>query len=307
MENTEVLSSPTPKAELLLYISATEAAVSAVLVQEKETEGKTQQMPIYYVSKALSTAKQYYTEMEKMGYAVLMASRKLRHYFQSHNITVPTTHPLRDMFENRESTGRIGKWAAELAEYVINYTNRSAIKSQVLADFVADWTPSSAINTAAQEDFWEIYTDGAYCAEGSGASAIIRSPSGLKLKYSARLDFKGCTNNVAEYEALLLGLRKARCLGARRVILKTDSDLVRGHIGKDYKTRDPKMAKYLEAVRREEKHFLGFIVKAIPRSNNCEADELAKAAAQQNRTPPKYSLKSSSTSPSTRTNLRSYT
>ena len=79
--------------------------------------------------------------MEKMAYAVVMAARKLRYYFQSHEIKVPTSFPLRDMFENREASGRIGKWAAQLAEHTINFVSRSAIKSQVLADFIADWTP----------------------------------------------------------------------------------------------------------------------------------------------------------------------
>jgi hypothetical protein len=49
--------------------------------------------------------------MEKMAYTVVMAKRKLRHYFQSHNVSVATAYPLRDMFEKKESTGRIGKWA----------------------------------------------------------------------------------------------------------------------------------------------------------------------------------------------------
>jgi hypothetical protein len=77
--------------------------------------------------------------MEKMAYAVVMAKRKLQHYFQSHNISASTAFPLRDMLENMESTGRMGKWATELAEHVINFVARSAIKSQVLADFVADY------------------------------------------------------------------------------------------------------------------------------------------------------------------------
>ena len=71
--------------------------------------------------------------MEKMAYAVVMAARKLRYYFQSHKIKVPTSFPLRDMFENREASSRI-------AEHTINFVSRSAIKSQVLADFIADWT-----------------------------------------------------------------------------------------------------------------------------------------------------------------------
>jgi hypothetical protein len=109
------MTKPSPKAELLLYIAATDTAVSAVLVEERMEADTLKQFPIYYVSEALSGSKPFYVEMEKMAYAVVMAKRKLRHYFQSHNISVPTTFPLRDMFENKESTGRMGKWATELA------------------------------------------------------------------------------------------------------------------------------------------------------------------------------------------------
>ena len=76
--------------------------------------------------------------MEKMAYAVVMASRKLRYYFQSHKIKVPTSFPLQDIFENREASGRIGKWATKLAEHTIDFVPKTAIKSQVLADFIAD-------------------------------------------------------------------------------------------------------------------------------------------------------------------------
>jgi hypothetical protein len=101
--------------------------------------------------------------MEKMAYTVVMAKRKLRHYLQSHNISVPTAFPLRDMFENKESTGRIGKWAMEMAKHVINFVSRSVIKSQVLADFVADWTPSvTKRDPIVSKPVWEVHYDGAY-------------------------------------------------------------------------------------------------------------------------------------------------
>jgi ribonuclease HI len=58
------------------------------------------------------------------------------------------------------------------------------------------------------------------------------------MKYAARLEFQ-CTNNIAEYEAILLGLRKAKAMGIQRLIIKIDSQMVAGHIEKDYKARDP--------------------------------------------------------------------
>jgi hypothetical protein len=115
LEEAAVMSKPSPKADLLLYIAATGTTVSAVLVEERMEADSLKQFSIYYVSEALSGSKLFYSVMEKMAYAVVMAKRKLQHYFYGHNILVPTAFPHRDMFENKESTGRIGKWATELA------------------------------------------------------------------------------------------------------------------------------------------------------------------------------------------------
>jgi hypothetical protein len=92
------------------------------------------------------------------------------------------------------------------------------------------------------------------------------------------LDFS-CTNNIAEYEALLLGIRKLKAMGIRRAILKTDSQVISSHVDKSSKARDPKLERYLDAVRRLEASFEGFSVKNIPRGENEHADLLAKSAA----------------------------
>jgi hypothetical protein len=93
------------------------------------------------------------------------------------------------------------------------------------------------------------------------------------------LDFN-CTNNIAEYKALLLGLLKLKAMGIRRAILKSDLQVIPGHIDKSSKARDPKLEKYLGAVRRMEASFEGFSVKNIPRGENEHTDLLAKSAAQ---------------------------
>jgi hypothetical protein len=140
LSNMTKLCLPEPKSPRLLYVSASSSAVSAVLVQEKEEEGKLKQIPIYFASEDLSGSKIFYSELEKIAYAVIMAARKLRHYFEGHRIRVITNQPLNDLFANREASTRIIKWGAELSEYVVDFERRSAIKSQVLADFVVDWT-----------------------------------------------------------------------------------------------------------------------------------------------------------------------
>jgi hypothetical protein len=219
IEKMATLSPPSPLEPLFLYVAASKAAVSAALVREVETEKGKLQSPVYFVSEALAGSKLHYSELEKIAYAVIMTTRKLRHYFEAHRVTVLTDQPLNDLFINKEGSSRIAKWATELSEYTIDFGKRSAIKSQVLADFIADWTSPSNI-TADEElvPIWEIRCDGAWGRKGAGIAAIITSPTGIKPRYAARLDYKDpsdrCTNNTTEYEALLLGLRKVRALGA---------------------------------------------------------------------------------------------
>jgi ribonuclease HI len=104
-------------------------------------------------------------------------------------------------------------------------------------------------------------------------------PSKVRTCYVARLDFS-CRNNIVEYEALLLGLRKLKAMGIKRAILNTDSQVIFGHVDKSCKARDPKLEKYMDIVRRLEASFEGFSVKNIPRGENEHADLLAKSAAQ---------------------------
>jgi ribonuclease HI len=86
------------------------------------------------------------------------------------------------------------------------------------------------------------------------ASAILIAPSGLRIKYVARLEFKA-TNNIAKYEGLILGLNKAKALGAKIVLAKTDSQVIPGQVEKEYVVREPELAKYLATVRALERRF----------------------------------------------------
>jgi hypothetical protein len=123
------LTPPSPGAPLLLYVAASHSVVSVALVQEKLDSQIKKQAPVYFVSEVLSLSKKNYTELEKVLYAVLMASRKLQHYFQAYHIIVPSSQPLKDIMKNREATGRIEKWAAELNKFSIDYVHSSSIQS----------------------------------------------------------------------------------------------------------------------------------------------------------------------------------
>jgi hypothetical protein len=171
------LTPPAPGAPLLLYVAASHSAVSAALVQEKLEGQLKKQALVYFISEVLSLSKKNYTELEKVLYAVLMASRKLRHYFQAYHIIVPSSQPLKDIMRNREATGRIGKWAAELNEFCIDYVHRSSIQSQALADFIADWTPGAQEEEATKDvEAWTIFYDGSWGTFGAGAAAVLIAP-----------------------------------------------------------------------------------------------------------------------------------
>jgi ribonuclease HI len=92
---------------------------------------------------------------------------------------------------------------------------------------------------------------------GAGVAAIIMSPTGVKHRYAARLSFAlesdRCTNNIAEYEAIILGLRKLRALGITTCIVKIDSNVVVGQVEKEYSAKDPALMQYLTAVRSLER------------------------------------------------------
>jgi ribonuclease HI len=262
-----------------LSVAASHAAVSAAVVQEKQDGQAKKQVPVYFVSELLSPSKKNYIELEKVLYVVLMASRKLRHYFQSYHIIVPSSRPLKDIIRNREATGRVEKWAAKLNEFTIDYVHRSSIQSQALADFIVDWTPGAKDEERTKDDeAWIVFFDGSWGTFSAEAAAILISPSKIRTCYIARLEFN-CTNDIAEYDALLLGLQKLKAMGIRRAILKFDSRVIIGHIDKSSKARDPKLEKYLDTVQRMEASFESFSVKNIPRGENEHADLLAKSAA----------------------------
>jgi hypothetical protein len=91
---------------------------------------------------------------------------------------------------------------------------------------------------------------------------------------------------MAEYEGLFLALRKAREVGARRLVIFTDSELIADHIGKTYKEKKLDMTKYLQAVRSMVKFILGITVKSFPRHYNKEVDAIEKATALLEPLPP---------------------
>ena len=121
-----------------MYLAISPMALVAVLVKE---EAKIQQ-PIYYISRTLRDAETRYTKLEKLTYALLIAARRLRPYFQGHTITLLTDQPIKAILHRVDASGRMAKWAIELTEFDINYRPRPTVKAQILADFIVECTIS---------------------------------------------------------------------------------------------------------------------------------------------------------------------
>ncbi|GJY62598.1 reverse transcriptase domain-containing protein [Tanacetum coccineum] len=216
------------KEELIIYLAASKEAVSVVLMTERDAK----QMPIYFVSRALRGPEVNYTSMEKLVLALVHASKRLRRYFQAHPIVVITDQPIKNILSNPEVAG------------------------QVLADFIVERPEEENPDAPAKEEEplpaqWTLFTDGSSCVDECGAGVILMNPEGIEFTYALRFQFKA-TNNEAEYEALIAGLRIAE---------KID------------------MVKYLEKVKTLAKAFREFSINQVPRKENKKVDALSKIAS----------------------------
>jgi ribonuclease HI len=225
---------------------------------------------------------------------VVLARRKLRHYFEAHPVTVVSSFPLAKIVHNREATGRIAKWSVELMGEALTYAPRKGIKAQVLADFIAEWTDTQLPPPQIQAECWIMYFDRSVMKTGACAGLLFVSPLRIHMRYMVRLHFPA-SNNMAEYEALLSGLHITIELGIKCLDVRGDSQLVIDQVMKESSCHDAKMEAYCNAVRRLEDKFDGLELNHIACKYNEEADELSKITSGRTTVPP---MSSPVTSPS---------
>nr|GEY62225.1 reverse transcriptase domain-containing protein [Tanacetum cinerariifolium] len=183
MSALPLLAAPKPQEELIMYLSATHGAISAVLLAERGTV----QTPVYFISRALQGPELNYSPMENLVLSLVFAAKRVRRYFQAHPIA-----------------------------------------GQILADFLNE-IPSNVLQGTSvaetQKEPWTLFTDGSSCVGGSGAGLILTNPDGIEFTYVLRFQF-AASNNEAEYEALITGLRIAMQMGVKNIQVNVDSKLV---------------------------------------------------------------------------------
>jgi ribonuclease HI len=267
--------------------------VSAVIVVERTEEGHALpvQQSVYYISEVLSDTKTRYPQVQKQLYVVVLAWRKLRHYFEAHPVTVVSSFPLGEIIHNPDAAGRIAKWSAELMGETLAYAPRKAIKSHILADFVTEWTDTQLPPPQIQAECWTLYFDGSVTKARAGTGLLFVSPLGEHMRYAVRLHFLA-SNNMVEYEALLCGLKIAIKIGVKCLDVRGDSQLVIDQVMKNVSCHGDKMEAYCKAVRALKDKFYGIELNHVPCRYNEEANDLAKVTSGRITAPPPEPLRS---------------
>ncbi|GJR47776.1 reverse transcriptase domain-containing protein [Tanacetum coccineum] len=245
-----LLVAPKPKEQLIVYLSASYGAVSVVLMTERGTV----QTTVYFISRTLQGPELNYTPIEKLVLSLIFAAKRLRRYFQAHPISVITDQPIKQIISHPDVAGRLQKWSVMTGEHNITYRPKTSVKRQILADFLVEKPDKNPIDTSVVEtppEPWTLFTDGSSCVNGSGAGLILTSPKGTEFTYALRFQFIA-SNNEAEYEALIAGLRIAAQMGVRNVQVSVDSKLVANKVLGTYVAKEENMVKYLEKVKRPQ-------------------------------------------------------
>ncbi|GJX40720.1 reverse transcriptase domain-containing protein [Tanacetum coccineum] len=168
-----------------------------------------------------------------------------------------------------------------LGEHNITYRPRTSVKGQILADFLVekpDESPSDTSMVEVPQESWTLFTDGSSCIDRSGTGLILTSLEGTEFTYALRFQFTA-SNNEAEYEALIAGLRIAAQMGVRNVYISVDSKLVANQVLGTYVAKEDNMVKYLEKTKSLIRGFANFSISQVPRSKNKKEDDLSKIAS----------------------------
>ncbi|XP_021714970.1 uncharacterized protein LOC110682927 [Chenopodium quinoa] len=260
LSNPPVLMPPKPGQPLILYLTITETAMGALLAQYQE---------------------------ERACIALIYVTKKLRHYLQAHTTyLVSRLDPIKYIFEKPVLSERIARWHAILSEFDIQCVNQKSVKGRAISEALADGPISG---DEFDDDFpdehifclstsqWKMYFDGASNRRGNGAGVLLIDPYGVHIRFTMKLSFL-TTNNTAEYEACIYGIKAALTAGAKNLTVYGDSFLIISQTIGAWKVRDERLQMYTEYLRQFIPFFEEIEFKHIPREQNSFNDALANLA-----------------------------
>ncbi|CAL9001603.1 unnamed protein product [Prunus brigantina] len=279
-----VLMPPKRGKPLRLYISASKSSIGCLLAQNNESE---REQAVHYLSRTLNMAELNYSPIEKLWLALYFAATKLRHYMLPLVVQIiSSTDLIKYMLTRPIIHGRIGKWTMALSEFTFQYVAQKSVKGQALADFLAhhptqgqeEETEVEIGMAHMEKNYWTMYFDGSSTKARSGAGVVIESPQGQRWQFAFQLDFR-CTNNQAEYEALIIGLEILREMKATRVLVYGDSQLVINRLTGDYQCTSENLTLYYVTALNTADQFSRISFIHVPRTENHEANEMAQVAS----------------------------
>ncbi|XP_062003261.1 uncharacterized protein LOC133720801 [Rosa rugosa] len=298
LANPPVLVPPKPDQPLKLYVSAAETSIGSLLAQNDE-EGI--EHAIFYLSRTLTDCETRYTPMEKLCLTLYFSACKLRHYMLSFTTCIiAQTDLVKYMLSRPILRGRIGKWVLALSEFSLQYVPQKAVKGQAIADFLAHHPilevteicelevaaitserpypePASGHQATIMLQPWVLYFDGSRTETMAGAGIALENPAGEHFSYSFQMEYQ-CTNNQAEYEALIIGMEILLEMGVRDVQILGDSLLVINQVCGKYRCGSFALIHYLNRVLELADQFDDVGFEHIPREYNVTANELAQLA-----------------------------
>ncbi|XP_047262709.1 uncharacterized protein LOC124895975 [Capsicum annuum] len=285
-----ILVPPREEISLLLYLPVSENAFGCVLRQHDKTGRK--EKAIYYLSKKFTPYEARYTLVETTCCALTWATQKLKHYLSSYTTyIISRMDSLKYIIQKTMPTGKLAKWQILPSEFDIMYVTQNAIKGKALTDNLAEnpiddeyeplrtYFPYEEILFVGEDiteiyPGWRLFFDGAVKFKGSGIRAVLVSEMGQHYPVTTKLRFP-CTNNMAEYEACILGLKLALDMGVRELLVIGDLDLLIHQVRGEWAVKNSKITPYVELVQELCGKFKEVDFRHIPRIQNEFVDALA--------------------------------
>ncbi|VFQ89214.1 unnamed protein product [Cuscuta campestris] len=176
--------------------------------------------------------------------------QSIGHIREAHRIIVLTNEPLASLTRSPAASARMTKWAVFISQYNVEFRPRPSIKGQALVDFQVECTARemtrAQVETRMERDWWIMSIDGSSGSRSCGAGIVLITPEKFRIYHAIRFQFR-MSNNEAEYEALINGLKILSKMGVSRVQVYNDSRLVVGQITGEFEAKEERMKRAAEA------------------------------------------------------------